>query len=618
MIQFRNGGILVQSLSELPNLQGAKDIYVDFETSSGNPKIKSINPWKNCRPIGTCITVDNAPNAWYIPWELEHKQWLQDIFDSCTQWINQNIKYDAHVATRAGVTPPERLVDTLTLAKLISSDRLRYGLKILSKDWLQHDIDSMGDRVESWLAQSKSKDFGDCPTDILAEYGCQDVLTNRELWGFIQEKMPEQCRTVQETETKLTTVLYDIEQTGLRVNPTALKIKEFQLLSQLLEWDEKLDELCGFPIRANTNADCFKYLVTSNGLPVLKYTDKDEPSFDKYALQDYLLHPIIASDEKLTQAVKLMLAYRKMYTFLSFFVSPFSEHQQDGLLHPEYNQCVRTGRMSCSRPNSQNMNSSAKSLILPVLGEAFLSADYSQVEFRLIIHYIRNAATIRAYIENPDTDFHRWVAGLCDVPRDPAKSVNFAIGYGGGKPRVLLMLSGNMELMGRLKSKAKGDAKLFASLCRSRAEDVYNTYHRSFPELKVTTRQAALALNRKGYVFNAYGRHRHLPKIASYRAFNNITQSTAADICKEKMVELSPRFNPRLRDAGIRQVASVHDEILFQGPERSLRQNAEYIRSVMESPSVPFKVPIRVDLSLADTSWADTGAPEAALSRPGV
>ena len=134
---FTNGGVLVTNNSQLPNLAGSKEVFIDFETSSNNPKLTSTNPWHHCEPIGTCITVDDCETAWYIPWEVEHKAWLQKIFNTCEQWINHGIKYDAHVITLAGLKIPDVLVDTLTLAKLIESDRFTYGLKVLNQDWLK-------------------------------------------------------------------------------------------------------------------------------------------------------------------------------------------------------------------------------------------------------------------------------------------------------------------------------------------------------------------------------------------------------------------------------------------------------------------------------------------------
>ena len=98
-----------------------------------------------------------------------------------------------------------------------------------------------------------------------------------------------------------------------------------------------------------------------------------------------------------TALIKVMQYYRKRNTLLTFFVRPYQEHQVNGLMHPDYNQAVRSGRMSCKRPNAQQLNKEAKEFVLPGEGRAFLSCDYSQVEFRLIVHYTRTIDAINAY-----------------------------------------------------------------------------------------------------------------------------------------------------------------------------------------------------------------------------
>lgn len=106
--------------------------------------------------------------------------------------------------------------------------------------------------------------------------------------------------------------------------------------------------------------------------------------------------------------------------------------------------------MSCKRPNAQQLSKAAKKLIWPDEGMELLSCDYSQVEFRIIVHILRDPECIAAYAKDPDTDFHSWVAEMCHIARDPAKNVNFAIGYGASKRKVTTMLAGNMDLMGEL------------------------------------------------------------------------------------------------------------------------------------------------------------------------
>lgn len=620
MIKFANGGRLVQAVHELPDVH-AKQVFIDLETTSGGPKLTSLNPWHHCSIAGICITYDDCPTSWYIPighndtrWNIDRDavlRWANSI--TYDEWINHNVKYDAHVWANAGLRITGKLTDTMTLSKIIDSDRVTkggYGLKALSRTWL--NAPPYTDRVDAFVKGANTKDYGDCPADILGEYGCQDVITARSLYHYVMDKMPESCLGVCETECLLTPVLFDMERVGLHVNQTELKVAELKTLRRMFEIEQWLHEVTGEAIRPHVNNDCFDVLCNKYGLPILGRTDTGNPSFDKAALNLYLADPHVLEDKKLHQVIEGIIEYRKLNTLNSLFLEPYQEFAVGGIMHSSYNQAVRTGRMSCSSPNMQQLSKLAKTLVHPAPGYGFISADYSQVEFRLIIHYIENEAAIRAYAEDPDTDFHNWVAEMCGIPRRPAKNVNFAIGYGGGRNLILEMLSTNADLVSSLVAVAAGNHNRFKMLCRERAESVYRQYHSTLPELKRTSDAAARSARRKGFVFNAYGRHRHLNERMAHIAFNGVIQSSAADLMKERTVASSPRHDTFLRNHNVTQVASVHDETLFQAPLEVLNDPAvlTHIRNVLESPAVEFRVPIRVDIGTASTCWADCTSDE--------
>jgi hypothetical protein len=155
MITFTNGGRLIEDVSELPNLKGAKIVFADFETTSCNTHESSVNPWHNCWPAGIAVTTDDTPGAWYAPVSHAHGvnlpedtviDWWCDIVSSCEMWSNHNIKYDAHVSANGwGILPECKLFCTLAHAKIIDSDRVMrggYGLDALSKSWLGEDINA--------------------------------------------------------------------------------------------------------------------------------------------------------------------------------------------------------------------------------------------------------------------------------------------------------------------------------------------------------------------------------------------------------------------------------------------------------------------------------------------
>lgn len=630
MISFNNGGRLVEAASELPDLAGARTLYLDFETTSGDPKLKSTNPWRHCEIAGAAVTADEEPGAWYVPvghndrgWNVDRDaalKWLAGLLRTCGEWCNHNVKYDAHVAANAGLPVPDRLVCTLTLAKVVDSSRgygrSTYTLDSLSKDWLGEDVSELEGRVRKYLAGCAgrgSKDYGDVPADVLGKYACQDVITGRRLRRHIMKAVDPQCYAVRDMEIALTPVLFDMEREGLRVDPTELKKKELTVTYRLLQTEQELHERLGFPMRPHVNDDCFELLCNRHGLPVLARTDEGNPSFDKDALVGYAARPEVLANPELRKTVDELLNYRELNTLNSLFIRKYSELHVDGVLYPTYNQAVRTGRMSCSEPNSQQLSKAAKELVHPPPGCSFISADYSQIEFRLIVHYIKNAAIIAAYLEDPSTDFHRWVAEMCGIDRDPAKNVNFAMGYGAGRDKILAMLASNPKLVEDLMGRAEGDPRRFHALCRERAKRVYDKYHATLPELRRTAWRASQRVKAAGRVFNLYGRHLHLPRALAFRAFNRLIQSSAADLMKERTVATSPRHDPWLRDRGVTQVASVHDETLFVAPTPVARDpdTWAHIAAMMEAPTVELRVPVRVDIGVSERSWREAGSDEA-------
>jgi len=599
MIQYANGGVLIQELSELPSLAGAKNIFFDLETTSGDPKITSLNPWQNCSILGLCVTVDDCSQAYYIPVGHETGNlaksgvyyWIADILQKCDQWINHNIKYDVNIYINSTSHQPTcKLVDTLTLAKILDSDRFRYGLKHLSKEWLEEDISQYESAMEPYLY--RNKDYGKIPADIMAEYGAQDVLTNRRLFNYLRRRCPEECRQIWDMEILLTPALIDIEQEGLCIDTTELTSENYISLYKLLKLEAEIEKLIGSSMRPNANTDCFDLLCNQYGLPVLAYTEKGEPSFDKDALRQYLMYPGAPKD-----VIELCLKYRTLHTINSLFLEPWLRLQVNGKIHPQYKQTVRTGRMACGQPNIQQLNPTAKHLIHAKPEHHFISIDYAQIEFRLIVHYIQDQDAIEAYKQDPNTDFHLWMAKLCGIPRKPAKTVNFSVAYGAGQKTIVRQLANNMDLMEGLDAN-----KNFNEACQQRAQQVYAIYHSKLPGLKITSRAASQKARSRGYVFNAYGRRRHLPQQVAHIAFNSIIQSCAADVMKDRLVAVAPRYNDIVRNAGWTIVASVHDELVFQVPNNS-EDITEYIRKVLEAPVADFRVPIKVDIRDCGDRW---------------
>jgi DNA polymerase-1 len=322
---------------------------------------------------------------------------------------------------------------------------------------------------------------------------------------------------------------------------------------------------------------------------------------------------------QLMEVIKAIKSFRLLSQFKNLYADTFRLLcDEQGFVHPNYNQIVRTGRMSSRRPNSQQQNEQSKALIHPDDGGGFISCDYSQIEFRLIVHYIKDMLLTKDYNENPDTDFHQWVADLMHVTRKVGKTLNFGMAYGAGKRTVIRDLTANPDIIEEMSkiivaliAEGKLDPKdrdlMYAKLCAEHTEKAYNTYHERIPGLRDTSRRAQAACAQRGYIFNAYGRRRHLPERVSYKAFNSLIQSCAMDLIKERMVSLSPRFNSETKKLGIKIAANVHDEIVFKCPLEILHSEdvKKYIITELESPAIQFRVPIRTGYGVGEKHWAE-------------
>jgi DNA polymerase I-like protein with 3'-5' exonuclease and polymerase domains len=643
MLLLENGSMLVEKISELPNVAGSKELFLDVETNwndgphkhkgDDKKKIEDSMPFHGDRICGIAVTVDDDPRSWYIPirhrdekWNLPLSNvqiWLKDTVGSCKDWINHNINFDAHFVKREGIDFGGRLVDTLTLSKLIDSDRFSHSLKPICKEWCGLDMLEEG-KIKAHLKGRKSCDYSSVPADILGAYATEDVTSNRTLYRFLQSKKTADLSGVWETEIKFTPVLYDIEEFGMPVNPQELQIELAKSIYKSITMETELARLIGGEINPNSNPQLYDLLINRFGLPVLGFTDTGGPSFDKDIMILYKVHPTVLMDENLKHIIDLLTEVITETHFRGLYLESFSRLHVNGILHPTYNQCIRTGRLSCKMPNAQQLNSRAKTLIHPLPGYGINSRDYSQIEFRLIVHYIKDDAAIEEYRKNPRTDFHQWVADMGHIKRKIAKNVNFAIAFGAGKNKTVLQLKGTQEIIDEMMAKAaewEADPRKFPDIkftdkksvfqhfCAERAETVYNEYHQRLPGIKSTSRKASDTIAKRGFVYNAYGRRRHIPAKLKFKAFNAIIQSCASDVMKDCMTKISPRYNSWIRDLNVNFFALVHDESADQSPLEVCQDPTiqEKITKMFEETSIPFRVPMVMEHHFSDKNWAEAG-----------
>lgn len=595
---------IVQETSELPDWFDNTTIYLDVETTSGEDKVASLNPWHNCKALGVCVVVDKEEPL-YIP--LRHRgpntlknvpvepvlRWLQKVIDGSRQWVNQNLKYDMHVLAHEGIDVTRiKVVDTLTLCRLAPQvEEFRYVLKEVMQKWFFKDIYRYEEDMKLYLPRG-IKDYGLIPIDKMGVYGCVDVLSVRYIHYAISDSMPDECNTVFETENAVTRVLYDIETTGMRLDLPLLH-KHYECYPAiLLAMTREIDRLVTFPdFRPHTNGDCYSLIVQQLGLPVLEYTDKGKPSFGADTILAYR-----AMRPDLDPLWTWILKYKEYHKLYSAFIASFEEKRVGNELHSDYNQIVRTGRMSCRTPNAQQMSPAAKQYIIPSSKDnVILDIDFSQIEFRLIAHYTKAEKIIKEYKDNPDADYHKIVANLCSIERYPAKRVNFMLGFGGGRGKCIEILSSVPSIIGELKERGA---------IEKRANEVYARYHKMLPTLRPTTYQASTVMRRRGYVRTIMGRRRHLPRKAHFKAFNSIIQGSAADLFKAALVRLHAYVAAK---PNVNIIGCVHDSIVLDIPKDLVEKETPILKSIMEElpEGVQLRVPLRADSKYSDKNWRE-------------
>lgn len=591
-------------------------LYIDVETMGVNESEYGNNPYRGDKIVGIAYTWDEENQAYYLPIRHVHGtnvdmeeayEKIRDLIENCAVIVNHNLKFDMHFLCKEICDIPENVecIDTLTLSKMVLQDRTvigGYGLDVLSMDLLKNDISKFEEEIKLYLLRSGTKNYGRVPIDIMSKYAKQDVLTTRGLYKHLVRITPKECEGIINIEKKLTRVLYNMERRGVYVNIKETEKAQLTALLSISIIQASMHEIVGEPFNPESPKQCEKIILGKYQLKPFGLTKAGKPSFDYNSIIKYSLLPEVKNDANLSALFDSIIKYRDLSTTEGTFLRPYQELAVNGFLHPSFNQVVRTGRMSCSKPNMQQLNKDAKKLIEPREGYLFISADYSQVEFRIIAHYLGNKKIIEAYNKDPNTDFHQWVADLAGIQRGPAKNINFCMSYGGGKEKVLSMLASDPSLIG-VKNSADSETA-FNMFCRERAVSVYEEYHRRLPELKTQSQRAGLVAIQKGYVRTAYGRRRYLPRRASFCAFNSVIQGSAADVIKDTTTVLVN--DEEFKKLGLHLVLQVHDENLFECPiDGDVDAACKLIKQKMENTSVKFSIPIKVEVKISRSNWAE-------------
>ena len=582
----------------IAELEKTRRFAFDLETTS-------LNPMK-ARIVGFSFSA-HAGRAFYVP--VGHETMdsgpqlrLEDVLAEVSpllesteiEKIGQNIKYDIAVLKEAGREVRGPLFDTMLASYLLLSSRRSHGMDHLAQEYFGVTTIKYADLCGKGAKQIP---FSHVPVDTAAPYACQDAdITYR-----LAEEMAPQLKNdglmglFEEMEVPLLRVLLDMERAGIRLNREFLQNMGKELELRLEQMRGYIHEMAGEEFNINSTQQLRVILFEKLNLPVFRKT-KTGPSTDIDTLER------LAPQHPLPQEI---LSFRQLSKLKNTYVDTLPElvNPQTGRIHARFNQTVAaTGRLSGSDPNLQNipirtdLGREIRRAFLPEDGWKLLSADYSQIELRVLAHFTNDPALVDAF--GKGEDIHATTASAVygvalDVVnsemRRVAKAVNFGIIYGQGA-------FGLSQTIG---------------IPQSEARSFIDTYFERFAGVPAFVDATIESGRAHGYVSTIMGRRRYLPDLnsrnrnaknaAERTAVNSVIQGSAADVIKIAMIAIADRLAREKREA--RMLVQVHDELLFEIPPGEIEGVAALVAEEMRG-AMDLRVPLEVDVSTGD-NWGE-------------
>ncbi len=508
--------------------------------------------------------------------------------------IGQNLKYDINVLSNYGIDVQLPLFDTMVAAYVLNPDGVT-GLDDMAKKYLNYDTYKIsaliGDKKNSALMWS-------VPVNDLKIYSCEDADITYQLYQILNEelKSKELDELCLEIEFPLVKTLSEMELRGVYINTNDLQDLSIELDKQISNIEAKIYELAGEKFNVNSTKQLQEILYVKLKLEPTKKT-KTGYSTDIQSLEQMRFsHPIIEH----------LINYRQLIKLKNTYVDSLPEliNKRTGRIHTNYNQTITsTGRLSSSDPNLQNIpirsemgKEIRRAFAAPDKNWKILSADYSQIELRILAHICEDPNLIQAF-EN-DLDIHAATASkVYGVPmeqvtsdmRRKAKEVNFGILYG----------IGPFGLKTRL------------GISQSAAKELIDKYFKTYKKIHEYLEETKKFAHKNGYVETLKKRRRYLPNINSQnatvrsaeerQAINMPIQGTAADMIKIAMNNIARYFRENKLKSSM--IIQVHDELVFEVYKDELEEIKSVVKKEMEE-AIKLKVPVKVDIGVGD-NWLD-------------
>ena len=504
--------------------------------------------------------------------------------------VGQNIKYDMIVLANYGVTIKGKMFDTM-IAHYVLQPELHHGMDYLAEVYLKYDTIKIEELIGAkGKNQRNMRDLS--PTDIY-KYACEDADVTLKLKNILEKELESNGvkKLFEEIEMPLVPVLAYIERNGVRIDTEALKETSKHFTIRMREIEEEIYKLAGMEFNVSSPKQVGEVLF--DRLKIVEKAKKTKTG--QYVTSEEVLESLKGKH----QIVEKILDYRGLKKLLSTYIDTLPEliNPKTGRIHTSFNQTVTaTGRLSSSNPNLQNIpvrdddGKEIRKAFIPDDGCEFFSADYSQIELRIMAHLSGDKNMIEAFKE--EQDIHAATAAkiykidINEVTREQrskAKTANFGIIYG-------ISVFGLAERL---------------NVDRKEAKELIDGYFENYPQVKAYMDESIRTAREKGYIETIFKRKRYLPDInsrnavvrgyAERNAINAPIQGSAADIIKVAMVRIYKRF----MEEGIKSkmILQVHDELNFSVLSEEKEKVQQIVISEMEA-AYKMKVPL-----LADCGW---------------
>ena len=559
----------------------------------------ALRPGKACyvplahRGHGTGL-FDDGPVAGQIPLAeaLERLKALME--DGSVLKIGQNIKYDAAIMARYGIAVAP-IEDTMLISYVLDAGKGGHGMDELSERWLDHKPIAYKEVTGSGKAQIG---FDRVPLDRATAYAAEDADVTLRLWRVLKPRLAAAGLTsVYETlERPLVPVLMHMERRGIAIDRQILSRLSGDFAQGMARLEAEIHAAAGESFNVGSPKQLGDILFGKLGIPGAKKT-----ATGAYATGADVLQDLADQGHELP---RLILDWRQLSKLKSTYTDALP-----GYVHPETKRvhtsfalaATTTGRLSSSEPNLQNIpvrteeGRKIRSAFVATPGHKLVSADYSQIELRVLAHMAEIPQLVQAFADGVDIHamtasemFGVPVAGMDPMVRRRAKAINFGIIYG-------ISAFGLAAQLG---------------IAREEAGAYIKKYFERFPGIRDYMEATKAACRRDGYVTTVFGRRAHYPEITaknpSLRAFNERAsinapiQGSAADIIRRAMIRMEPALDAAKLTA--RMLLQVHDELIFEVPEAEIDATLPVVRQVMETaaePAVKLKVPLKVDARAA-------------------